>query len=92
MAKGRDPALDTGRPNLQRGPVEQQTLDDDPPFKNGGRRADLPTGGYQQRASADRDYAENLARNAREDKQAVGQPKALDGTPWQRGSGRRSGV
>lgn len=88
---GRNPSLDTGRPNLERGPVEQRTPDDGAPFEGGGRRADIP-GDYQQREAADADWRKNLSRNARQDKQAIGQAKSLDGTPWQSGSGRRKGV
>ena len=92
MARGRDPSLDTGRPNIQRGPVEQQTMDDGAPFEGGGRRADIP-GDWQQRAAADADWRANLSRNARQDKQAIGQPKALDGAPWVKGgSGRKAGI
>lgn len=88
----RDDDLATGRPNLKRGPVEQQTPDDGAPFEGGGRRADLP-GGYQQRQSADADWRANLDRNARQDREAVGQPRALDGTPWVKGgSGRKAGI
>ena len=92
MARGRDPSLDTGRPNIQRGPVEQQTMDDAPAFEGGGRRADIP-GDYQQRDAADADWRKNLARNTRQDRQAIGQPKAQDGTPWVKGgSGRKAGI
>lgn len=63
------------------GPSEQQTGDLEPPFKGGGRRADLPAD-WQQRDAADADYNANLARNARQDREAVGVPRALDGTPW----------
>lgn len=89
MARGRYPSLDTGRPNIQRGPVEQQTMDDAPAFEGGGRRADIP-GDYQQREAADTDYNANLARTARQDKEALGQKTD---TPWVKGgSGRRKGI
>lgn len=70
MARG-DPKLSSGIPDLRRGPTEQQTLDTDPPFKGGGRRADLPAD-YQQRAAADADYRANLARNQRQDREQLG--------------------
>lgn len=63
------------------GPSEQQTGDLDPAFEGGGRRADLPAD-YQQREAADKDWRTNLSRNQRQDRAAIGQPKALDGTPW----------
>lgn len=63
------------------GPSEQQTHDTDPPFKGGGRRADLPAD-YQQRDAADKDWRGQLQRNQRQDRAAIGQPKELDGTPW----------
>lgn len=92
MARGRDPSLDTGRPNLERGPTEQQTGDGDPPFQGGGRRADLPAD-YQQRECADQDWRAQLDRNQRQDRECLGQPKALDGTPWVKGgSGRKAGI
>lgn len=92
MARGRDASLDSGQPNLQRGPTEQRTLDTDPAFAGGGRRADLPAD-YQQRDAADSDWRKQLARNDRQDRQAIGQPKALDGTPWVKGGlGRKAGV
>ncbi len=93
MARGRDPALDTGRPNLERGPTEQQTGDMSPPFSGGGRRADLPAD-YQQRDAADADWKGNLARNSRQDRQAIGQMHGKDdGTPWVKGgSGRKVGI
>ena len=68
-----------GDPKL--GPVEQQTGDYDPPFAGGGRRADLPAD-YQQRKAADADYNANLATVKRWDREAVGTPRTLDGTPW----------
>lgn len=52
-----------------------------PPFEGGGRQADLP-GGYDQRAAADADWRAQLLRNTRQDKQALGQPRGPDGTPW----------
>lgn len=68
-------------------PTEQQTGDLDPPFKGGGRRADLPAD-YQQRAAADADYDRNLRMNARQDREAIGIARQMDGTPWvQSGSG-----
>lgn len=70
-----------GMPGPTGEPSEQQTGDLDPPFKGGGRRADLPAD-YQQRDAADADYARNLARNQRQDREAVGTAKTLDGTPW----------
>jgi hypothetical protein len=89
MARGRDPGLDTGQPNLQRGPTEQRTLDTDQPFSGGGRRADLPAD-YQQREAADADCKINLARNTRQDKEALGQKPD---TTWVRGgSGRKLGI
>lgn len=93
MARGRDPeALASGTPDPRRGPPEQQTMDDDPPFKGGGRRADLPAD-YQQRDAANADWRTNLDRNAKQDREAVGQPRALDGTPWVKGgSGRKAGI
>lgn len=69
----------TKQPNY--GPTEQQTGDCDPPFEGGGRRADLPAD-YQQRDAADADWKGELQRNQRQDRAAIGQPKALDGTPW----------
>lgn len=92
MARGRDPSLDTGRPNIQRGPTEQQTMDDAPPFDGGGRRADIP-GDYQQRDAADADWKAQLARNSRQDRAAIGQMHGKDdATTWVRGSGRKSGI
>lgn len=89
MARGRDASLESGQPNLQRGPTEQRTLDTDPPFSGGGRRADLPAD-YQQRECADADYNANLARNTRQDKEALGQKPD---TTWVRGgSGRKVGI
>ena len=89
MRSGRDDDLAAGRPNLRRGPVEQQTGDEDPPFSGGGRRADLPSG-HQQRQAADADWRANLARNARQDREALGQKTD---TPWVRGgSGRKAGA
>lgn len=74
------------------GPSEQQTGDLDGPFEGGGRRADLPAD-YQQREAADKDYEANLARTKRWDRAAVGQMKALDGTPWVgKGYGRKAGI
>lgn len=70
MAKG-DPKLSSGVPDIRRGPSEQQTLDTDPPFKGGGRRADLPAD-YQQRAAADADYRAQLARSHRQDREQLG--------------------
>jgi hypothetical protein len=52
-----------------------------PPFEGGGRQADLPAD-YDQRAAADADWRAQLTRNMRQDNQAVGTPKDLDGTPW----------
>ncbi len=46
-----------------------------------GRAADLPAG-RDVRALADTDWRINLERNAARDKEAIGIPKALDGTPW----------
>ena len=74
-----------------RQPTEQQTPDGGTPFQGGGRRADLPYD-YQQREAADADYAANLARTRRQDREAIGQQKSLDGTPWVgRGRGRNAG-
>ena len=70
-----------GTPDLRRGPSEQQTGDLDPPFKGGGRRADLPAD-YDQRAAADKDWRGQLDRNTRQDRESLGIPKQLDGTPW----------
>lgn len=71
------------------GPSEQQTGDLKPPFDGGGRRADLPAD-YQQREAADTDYQNNLARNARQDREALGQMHGKnDGTPWV-GKGRNA--
>lgn len=76
-----------GNPKL--GPVEQQTGDYDQPFEGGGRRADLPAD-WQQRAAADADYRANLARNQRQDREALGQKTDAS---WVRGgSGRRKGI
>lgn len=72
----------TEHPNY--GPSEQRTGDLDPPFQGGGRHADLPAD-YQQRQAADADWKGELDRNRRQDREALGQPKALDGTPWVRG-------
>src|SRR5215469_2643706 len=77
------PVKPLGNPDLRRGPSEQQTGELDPPFKGGGRRADLP-GDYDQRAAADADWRKNLDFNSRQDREAVGQQKSLDGTPWLR--------
>jgi hypothetical protein len=84
----------TGRPGGQAilapttGPKMYQGPGDlDPPFAGGGRQADLPAD-YDQRAAADEDWRIQLARNARQDREALGIPKALDGTPWV-GKGRR---
>lgn len=59
------------------GPSEQQTGDLDPPFKNGGRRADLPAD-YQQRDAADADYRRILEMTRRWDRQAIGTPTSRD--------------
>jgi hypothetical protein len=55
-----------------------------PPFEGGGRQADLPAD-YDQRAAADIDWQRQLARNVRQDREAVGVPRSLSGTPWVRG-------
>jgi hypothetical protein len=52
-----------------------------PPWSNGGRQADLPAD-YDQRACANEDYRIQRARSDRQDREALGQPKSLDGTPW----------
>lgn len=71
-------------------PVEQQSPDGSEPFAGGGRRADLPFD-YQQRASADADYADNLERVRRQDREAVGQMHGkADGTPWVNGGKGRN--
>ncbi len=57
----------------------------EPAWSRGGRRADLD-GDYDQRRAADADWRRQLARNFRQDNEAVGIPRALDGTPWVRGS------
>jgi hypothetical protein len=46
-----------------------------------GRAADLP-GDWDARKAADTDWRIRLERNAARDKEAIGIPKALDGTPW----------
>lgn len=58
------------------------------------RNTDDPTvreyPGSVPRPEADADWRAQLARNRRQDREAVGIPKALDGTPWVgRGRGRR---
>lgn len=80
------------KPKLGQQPVEQQTPDGGEPFAGGGRRADLPFD-YQQRPSADADYNANLVRNARQDREAIGQMHGKnDGTPWVgKGRGRNAG-
>ena len=75
-------------PGFCAGPSEPQTGDLDPPFKNGGRRADLPAD-YQQRDAADADWKANLARNARQDNERLWQMRGQDGTPWV-GKGRNA--
>lgn len=70
-------------------PVEQQTPDGGEPFQGGGRRADLPYD-YQQRAAADADYADIHERTRIKDREAIGQMKALDGTPWVKGGSGRN--
>lgn len=79
-------------PGFSAGPSEQQTSDLDPPFKGGGRRADLPAD-YQARQTADQDYNQNLERVRRQDREALGQMHGkLDATPWvQGGKGRNAG-
>lgn len=69
-------------------PTEQRTGDLDPPFKDGGRRADLPAD-YQQRAAADIDYARNLATVRRWDREAIGIPTSREGVAGGRLSGTR---
>jgi hypothetical protein len=70
-------------------PVEQATPDGGEPFQGGGRHADLPFD-YRQRPAADADYNANLARNARQDREAIGQMHGKDdGTPWV-GKGRNA--
>ncbi len=77
-------------PDFGAGPSEQRSGDLDPPFKGGGRRADLPAD-WQQRAAADADYNYNLSRTRAKDREAVGQMHGkLDGTPWV-GKGRNAG-
>lgn len=71
-------------------PTEQGTPDGGTPFQGGGRRADLPYD-YQQRDAADADWKAQLARNARQDREAVGQMHGkLDGTPWVKGGSGRN--
>jgi hypothetical protein len=48
-----------------------------PPFEEGGRHAGLPAD-YDQRACADADWRTQLARNNRQDREALGQGD----TPW----------
>jgi len=78
---GGTPVKPLGQPDLRRGPSEQQTGELDPPFKGGGRRADLPAD-YQQRAAADKDWRGQLTRNERQDRESLGIPKGPEGTPW----------
>ena len=76
-------------PGFGAGPSEQQTGDLDPPFKGGGRRADLPAD-WQQRAAADADYADVHERTRVKDREAIGQMHGReDGTPWV-GKGRNA--
>ncbi len=56
-----------------------------PPWEGSGRAADLP-GDWDQRKAADADWHIQLARNIRQDRQAVGTPKDLNGTPWVKGA------
>ncbi len=52
-----------------------------PPWEGSGRAADLPAD-WDQRKAADADWHIQLARNARQDRQAVGWMKGEKGTPW----------
>ncbi len=71
-------------------PSEQRTPDGGEPFQGGGRRADLPYD-YQQRAAADADWKAELARNTRQDREAIGQMHGKDdATPWVKGSKGRN--
>ena len=72
----------TGGPKMYQGPGDL-----DPPFAGGGRQADLPAD-TDVRANANADWRNELARNDRQDREALGQPRTLDGTPWV-GKGRR---
>lgn len=66
----------TDGPKVYQGPGDLS-----PPFRDGGRQADLPAD-YDQRACADADWRAQLARNNRQDREALGQPRSVDGTPW----------
>ena len=46
------------------------------------RLAELSQEGYSQRIAADEDWARELARNRRQDREAWGTPRGADGTPW----------
>ncbi len=56
-----------------------------PPFEGGGRHADLPAE-LDVRAAADADWRVQLARNMKQDQEALATPRDLDGTPWVKGA------
>jgi hypothetical protein len=72
------PGLPTGRPNMERGPSEQRTMNGDPPFTGGGRVAnhEVDSCPPPDRPAADADYLGNLDRTARQNRENLGQMQA----------------
>ena len=52
------------------------------PDKSWRRRLEELREGGASRVEADEDWRRELNRNTRQDREALGQPKGADGTPW----------
>lgn len=46
--------------------------------------------GYNQRTAADKDWRRQLDRNARQDREKLGDPKSGDCTPWLKSNAERT--